>query len=67
MRTCNCCGGQASTFGSLGYTRHYRCRDCGAQFSKETRPRKKPFGAGFVKTRPIHSGDPRIVAGQPTF
>lgn len=66
MKACNCCGGQASILGTLGYTRHYRCRDCGAQFSAEVRTRKKAFGAGFVRTRPMKN-DPRVVAGQPTF
>ncbi len=42
--TCKLCGGQKQILGSLGWTRHYRCRDCGAESSQAVRrpkPKKK--------------------------
>ena len=38
---CPVCGGQAGVLGSLGNRVHYVCRDCGMQFSKIRKPRKK--------------------------
>ncbi len=42
--TCKLCGGPKMVLGSLGWTRHFRCRDCGAESSQKVRrpkPKKK--------------------------
>ena len=40
---CPACGWEASVLGTLGSLRHYRCRDCGAEFSRTIRRRaRKP-------------------------
>ncbi len=39
MKTCKLCGGPLGLLGALGSMKHYRCRDCGMNFSKMTRPR----------------------------
>ncbi len=39
--TCKMCGGPKMILGSLGWTRHFRCRDCGAESSQQVR-RPKP-------------------------
>jgi hypothetical protein len=36
---CRMCGGQLVLLGSLGSLRHFRCRQCGAQFSRSKRRR----------------------------
>ena len=33
---CPECGGQGMALGTLGYTLHLRCRDCGMDFSVES-------------------------------
>lgn len=38
---CNHCGGETETLGSLGWTIHYRCLDCGAGFKIERPARTK--------------------------
>lgn len=38
---CPVCGWEASVLGTLGSLRHYRCQDCGAQFSRTIRRRVK--------------------------
>lgn len=39
---CKLCGGQKMVLGSLGWTRHFRCRGCGAESSQKVRrPKKK--------------------------
>lgn len=37
--TCTLCGGVAYPLGSLGYLMHYRCRNCGGQFSEPVEDR----------------------------
>jgi tRNA(Ile2) C34 agmatinyltransferase TiaS len=32
---CSICGGPALELGSLGCVKHYRCRNCGMQFSEK--------------------------------
>ncbi len=38
---CPMCGWEASVLGTLGSLRYYRCRDCGAEFSRTIRRRVK--------------------------
>lgn len=33
MVSCPCCGGDSTFLGALGSRNHFRCRDCGADFS----------------------------------
>jgi hypothetical protein len=37
--SCPSCGGQGGILGTLGFLRHFRCRDCGAEFSRQIRRR----------------------------
>lgn len=39
--SCRLCGGQTTVLGVLGNLKHLRCRDCGAQYSKTVRRRRK--------------------------
>ncbi len=39
--TCRLCGGILCLLGQLGLRKHYRCRNCGMDWSKESRPRKR--------------------------
>lgn len=39
--TCPVCYGEAGVLGVLGNLRYYLCRDCGMQFSKKIKRRKK--------------------------
>jgi len=32
---CSCCGGPPEELGCLGYQAHYRCRDCGLEWSED--------------------------------
>jgi tRNA(Ile2) C34 agmatinyltransferase TiaS len=34
MPACPICPGSGNLLGALGRTKHYRCRDCGAEFSR---------------------------------
>lgn len=36
---CPMCGGPGIELGALGMLRHFRCRDCGAQYNKKSRRR----------------------------
>lgn len=36
--TCPVCDGPAMLLGALGNRRHFRCRDCGAGWSRASRP-----------------------------
>lgn len=38
LELCPICDGEAGLLGHLGYRAHYACRNCGMQFSKDTRP-----------------------------
>ena len=38
---CPVCGWEAAVLGTLGFLRHYKCRDCGAEFSRKIRRRVK--------------------------
>ncbi len=40
--TCPACSGQGVPFGSLGSRMHYRCRQCGYDFSEDTTPASTP-------------------------
>ena len=42
--------------GTLGYTRHFRCRDCGSEFAETIKPRKPKVAAGATRKSPW--GDP---------
>lgn len=35
---CPICGGDGTELGSLGWRLHFRCRDCGMDYSVDTRP-----------------------------
>ena len=35
---CPLCGGPAASMGTLGRREHFRCRDCGAEFSQVAEP-----------------------------
>lgn len=37
---CECCGGPGMELGGLGQRMHYRCRDCGIQWSILNKPLK---------------------------
>jgi tRNA(Ile2) C34 agmatinyltransferase TiaS len=37
---CPACDGPGFLLGGLGNLTHYRCRDCGVDFSRKARPRK---------------------------
>ena len=37
---CGLCGGPLVELGTLGWVKHYRCRNCGAGFSDSTTPRQ---------------------------
>ena len=39
--TCPACGGEGVLLGSLGNLAHYRCRNCGAQFSEKVRSQRR--------------------------
>jgi len=41
MCYCPSCCGPGIPLGSLGWTTHYKCRDCGTMFHETTKPRKK--------------------------
>lgn len=43
MRTCHCplCGGPPMILGALGNLLWMRCRDCGIDFNRKQRPRRK--------------------------
>lgn len=51
--TCPGCDGPGIPLGVLGYTRHFRCQNCGLEFSIEVNPREKGDDDG------IEYGDPR--------
>jgi hypothetical protein len=40
---CPSCGGPGVPLGGLGNRKHYRCRDCGADFSHEAKPKQAAF------------------------
>lgn len=50
MRTprCPACDGTSYLLGSLGHTRHYRCRDCGWDFSRTP---KRPIATEYISIR----------------
>lgn len=48
MNCPGCNGNEFTELGSLGSLKWYRCRRCGLDVSKKTRPRRKP--ASGVKT-----------------
>jgi tRNA(Ile2) C34 agmatinyltransferase TiaS len=52
MKTCSQCDGQLALLGALGRTKHFRCVNCGAQFSQTPRAPK----ARKVKTSLSTSG-----------
>lgn len=51
---CPSCGGQGGVLGTLGFLRHFRCRDCGAEFSRKIRRRAR-------KTAPLPRAKVRWV------
>ena len=38
MDECEMCGGPLEALGALGNRNHYRCRNCGMEFSSESPP-----------------------------
>ncbi len=64
--TCKMCGGPKMILGSLGWTRHFRCRDCGAESSQQVRrpkPRKKNPASRRASTKRILSAWMRSKSG----
>lgn len=57
MSGCPSCDGPGVELGSLGNTRHFRCRDCGWMWSKTSKPRKRK-AAPVLATRKSPWGDP---------
>ena len=41
MIKCPVCKGEGIPLGALGWLMHYRCRDCGCEFNRKIRHRKK--------------------------
>jgi transposase-like protein len=50
--TCPMCYGEAGVLGVLGYLRHYLCRNCGMQFSRKIKRRKKREKADATHREP---------------
>lgn len=58
-RYCPACGGHSRLLGCLGHTRHYRCMDCGTDFSDT--PRRTAAKASRAFAQAERRDDRRVV------
>jgi tRNA(Ile2) C34 agmatinyltransferase TiaS len=50
------CGGEGSFLGALGRTKHFRCRDCGMDFSKTPKRRKRRVDDDQLREMAMEAG-----------
>jgi transposase-like protein len=64
---CPYCDGQATLLGVLGHTQHFRCRDCGADFSKTPARRQRTSRPATAQEVQVYHARLAVAAGRVSF